>query len=111
MFLHEVAPGTADRSYGIHVAKLAGLPSPVIARATQVLEQLESGEAAGNAGRLAEDLPLFAMTAPTPSPVIGPSGPSAAESALAELAPDEMTPKEALNAMYRLRALLAESDS
>lgn len=111
VFLHEVAPGAADRSYGIHVAKLAGLPAPVIARAKQVLEQLESGEAAGNAGRLAEDLPLFAMTAPTPSPNHASSGPSAAESALAELAPDEMTPKEALDAMYRLRALLAENDS
>ncbi|NKB42983.1 MAG: DNA mismatch repair protein MutS [Alphaproteobacteria bacterium] len=111
VFLHEVAPGMADRSYGIHVAKLAGLPVPVIARAKQVLEQLENGEAAGNAGRLAEDLPLFALTAPLPSTVTSQSGPSAAELALAELAPDEMTPKDALDAMYRLRALLAENDS
>jgi DNA mismatch repair protein MutS len=110
VFLHEVDPGTADRSYGIHVAKLAGLPAPVIARAKQVLEKLESGEAAGTAGRLAEDLPLFAMTAPTP-PSAAQTGPSAAEQALLELAPDEMTPKDALDQLYRLRALLAESDS
>ncbi|MDG2242484.1 MAG: DNA mismatch repair protein MutS [Rhodospirillaceae bacterium] len=109
VFLHEVAPGAADRSYGIHVAKLAGLPAPVIARAKQVLEQLESGQVAVTAGRLAEDLPLFAMTA-LPVTGAGQAGPSAAEQALLELAPDEMTPKEALDEMYRLRDLLAESD-
>ena len=60
VFLHEVAPGAADRSYGIHVAKLAGLPPPVVARAEEVLETLESGEQGGALTRLAEDLPLFA---------------------------------------------------
>lgn len=109
VFLHEVAPGAADRSYGIHVAKLAGLPGPVISRAQQVLEKLESSQAAGNAGRLAEDLPLFALTPAVPAPSV--AGPSETEKALEELAPDEMSPREALNALYRLRALMAEKDS
>ena len=118
VFLHEVAPGAADRSYGIHVAKLAGLPDAVIARAETVLAALETGETAGTAGRLAEDLPLFAVAhrssslassgasshaAPGTS-----SGPSPAEEALAALAPDDLSPKEALDALYRLRALLAD---
>ena len=111
VFLHEVAPGTADRSYGIHVAKLAGLPEQVIARAKQVLKQLENGEAAGKAGRLAEDLPLFALAPPTTSKMEAQSGPTPVEKLLEDLAPDEMTPKDALNALYRLRALLAERDS
>ena len=59
VFLHEVAPGTADRSYGIHVAKLAGLPKSVTARAEEVLEILEKGEEGGALARLADDLPLF----------------------------------------------------
>lgn len=111
IFLHEVAAGTADRSYGIHVAQLAGLPAAVIARAEQVLQKLESGEASGKAGRLAEDLPLFAQ-APRPD-VYGapPTGPSATEQALSDLSPDEMSPKEALNALYDLKALLAERDA
>ena len=58
VFLHEVAPGAADRSYGIHVAKLAGLPPAVVARAEEVLETLEQGEQAGALARLADDLPL-----------------------------------------------------
>ncbi|MBV9586124.1 MAG: DNA mismatch repair protein MutS, partial [Alphaproteobacteria bacterium] len=59
VFLHEVAPGTADRSYGIHVAKLAGLPPEVTGRAEEVLEILEKGEQGGALARLADDLPLF----------------------------------------------------
>ena len=66
VFLHEVAAGAADRSYGIHVARLAGLPSPAIVRAEQVLETLEQGEQSGAIARLAEDLPLFASVAETP---------------------------------------------
>ena len=64
VFLHEVAPGAADRSYGIHVAKLAGLPQAVIARAEQVLATLEKGEQRGQLTRLAEDLPLFTSSPP-----------------------------------------------
>jgi len=111
VFLHEVASGTADRSYGIHVAKLAGLPVDVIARAEQVLQRLESGEASGKAGRLAEDLPLFAQMPRASLEEARPEGPSLAEKALQDLLPDEMSPREALEALYRLRALLAEQDS
>jgi DNA mismatch repair protein MutS len=106
VFLHEVAPGAADRSYGIHVAKLAGLPGAVIARAEQVLTSLEKGEQGGAVARLADDLPLFAAAvAPSPKPATE-SGPSAVERALADINPDELTPKQALEAIYRLRGLL-----
>jgi DNA mismatch repair protein MutS len=103
VFLHEVAPGSADRSYGIHVAKLAGLPPAAVARAEAVLTILEQGEQAGALARLADDLPLFAA-APVAIPEA--KGPSPVEAALAELRPDELTPKAALEALYRLKALL-----
>jgi DNA mismatch repair protein MutS len=108
VFLHEVGPGAADRSYGIHVARLAGLPGSVIARAEQVLQTLEKGEHASAAAKLAEDLPLFAAAARiAPAPVA-----AVAESpALGELRginPDELTPKQALEALYRLRGLVSE---
>jgi DNA mismatch repair protein MutS len=102
VFLHEVAPGTADRSYGIHVARLAGLPAAVTARAEDVLRRLEQGEQAGKAARLALDLPLF-QAAATPSP----RAPSPVDQALAALDPDALSPKDALEALYRLRALRA----
>ena len=106
VFLHEVAPGTADRSYGIHVARLAGLPAGVTARAAEVLEILETGEEAGALARLADDLPLFRAArraAPEPQPHTSP-----AEDLLREVSPDELTPREALEMLYRLKALLAE---
>jgi len=107
VFLHEVAPGAADRSYGIHVARLAGLPAEVVARAQQVLETLEQEERAGELTRLADDLPLFGAAAPRPKGAApGPAGPSPLEQALAEVAPDELSPKEALELIYRLRRLL-----
>ncbi|HEX4570793.1 MAG TPA: DNA mismatch repair protein MutS [Dongiaceae bacterium] len=99
VFLHEVAPGAADRSYGIHVAKLAGLPAAAVARAEQVLATLEKGEQASALTRLADDLPLFAARLPEARK------PSAAEDALAALDPDGMTPKQALEELYRLRRL------
>jgi DNA mismatch repair protein MutS len=101
VFLHEVAPGAADRSYGIHVAKLAGLPAAVLARAEEVLTALESGEQSGALARLADDLPLFSAAARAPRT----AGPSAVEAALAEINPDELTPKTALEVVYRLKAL------
>ncbi len=103
VFLHEVAPGIADRSYGIHVAKLAGLPESAVARAEQVLQTLEQGEQAGALARLTDDLPLFAAVARSAAP---PRGPSELEQALAAVNPDELAPKEALELLYRLRALL-----
>jgi DNA mismatch repair protein MutS len=110
VFLHEVAPGAADRSYGIHVAQLAGLPEAAVKRAEQILETLESDERQSKTITLSDDLPLFAaiveqVQAPPP-----PSGkPSAVEDALKEINPDEMTPREALDALYRLRNTLSDS--
>jgi DNA mismatch repair protein MutS len=105
VFLHEVAPGAADRSYGIQVAKLAGLPGEVVSRAQQVLEHIENGEQSGAVARLADDLPLF--TALAPAPAANP-GPSALEAAFAELSPDELSPRQALELIYRLKALAKE---
>jgi DNA mismatch repair protein MutS len=100
VFLHEVAPGAADRSYGIHVAKLAGLPPAVIARAEQVLATLEKGERRGQLIQMAEDLPLFTAAAPKPA------APSALDALLSGLRPDELSPKEALEFLYKLKGLL-----
>jgi len=102
VFLHEVAPGAADRSYGIHVAKLAGLPTAVVTRAEEVLAILEQGEQAGALARLADDLPLFAAA---PRAAARANGLSAVEEELAALEPDQLTPREALEELYRLRRL------
>jgi DNA mismatch repair protein MutS len=105
IFLHEVAPGTADRSYGIHVAQLAGLPGVVIARAQEVLHSLERGEQAGALARLVDDLPLFAA-APAPPSAAETVEPSEIEARLAAVQPDELSPREALEILYELRSLL-----
>ncbi|MBC6982769.1 DNA mismatch repair protein MutS [Caulobacter sp. 17J80-11] len=97
VFLHEAGPGAADRSYGVQVARLAGVPPQVVARAREVLETLEAEEA--SPARL-DDLPLFA--AARPAPVVEPS---AVDRALAAIDPDELTPREALDALYRLKGL------
>jgi DNA mismatch repair protein MutS len=107
VFLHEVAPGAADRSYGIHVAKLAGLPAAAVARAEEVLSSLEQGEQAGAVARLADDLPLFAVAAKPVAPTKL-SEPSALETAFAGVNPDELTPKAALELLYRLKGLAQE---
>jgi DNA mismatch repair protein MutS len=107
VFLHEVGPGAADRSYGIHVAKLAGVPPPVIARAEQVLDALEKSGEAETVARLADDLPLFSAARPKGgSPGAQDPGPSPLDAALAAINPDELSPREALEALYRLRGLL-----
>jgi DNA mismatch repair protein MutS len=110
VFLHEVAAGAADRSYGIQVAKLAGLPTAVIERAHDVLAALESGAEARGATTLVDDLPLFS-SAPRQSGNShnGQAGPSAVEAELAELNPDDMSPKKALEALYALKVKLSES--
>jgi DNA mismatch repair protein MutS len=108
VFLHEVAPGAADRSYGIHVARLAGLPAAVIGRAEQVLHQLEAGEQADATARLGDDLPLFSAARPKSSGHV-PGEASAAETALKAVNPDELSPKEALETLYRLRGLLRDA--
>jgi len=107
VFLHEVAQGTADRSYGIHVGRLAGLPEAVIARAEQVLAALETGEQGGAVARLADDLPLFAAARPAAGARPA-SGPSAVERAIDEASPDAMTPRDALELLYRLKGLRAD---
>ncbi|MFM9842082.1 MAG: DNA mismatch repair protein MutS [Dongiaceae bacterium] len=106
VFLHEIAPGAADRSYGIHVAKLAGLPPAVVARAESVLEILEQGEQAGALARLADDLPLFSAAVKQVAPE---KGPSELEQAVAAISPDELSPKEALELLYKLRGLLGRN--
>jgi DNA mismatch repair protein MutS len=110
VFLHEVVPGAADRSYGIQVAKLAGLPPKVIERARLVLAELEAEDRMSPARRLIDDLPLFsaAARAPTSAPV-DPAA-EAVMKALAALAPDEMSPRQAMEALYALK-LLAKSQS
>ena len=102
VFLHEVGPGAADRSYGIQVAKLAGLPPAVIARARSVLAALEKGGNHQARAKLIDDLPLFSAT-PAPKPAS--AEPSAVEAELKNLNPDELTPKAALELLYKLRAL------
>lgn len=102
VFLHEVKKGAADRSYGVQVAKLAGLPDAVIARARVVLEALEKGEREGGATQktLIDDLPLFANT-PSPAPVKVEASP--ALDLLGEILPDELSPKQALDLIYKLK--------
>lgn len=111
IFLHEVGEGSADRSYGIHVARLAGLPPAVLDRAEEVLQRLEQGEAKAAPAVLADDLPLFQAAArrsaePTPDAQI--SQPSSVEAMLEGIDPDELTAKQALDMVYRLRACLAD---
>ncbi len=105
VFLHEVVPGAADRSYGIQVAKLAGLPAAVIERAKQVLAELEAQDRMSPSGRI-DELPLFSAVARPPPP----SNPTADAivKALADLHPDEMSPREALEALYALKLLAAK---
>ncbi len=112
VFLHEVAAGAADRSYGIHVARLAGLPKPVIKRAEEVLKILESGDHGAAITRLVDDLPLFSLAVHRPSPVtqaVEPevSLPSPVEEALRAVNPDDLSPREALEILYRLRGMVS----
>ena len=115
IFLHQVIDGAADRSYGVHVARLAGLPAAVIARAQTLLAEMESGgHGVIDAGRLAADLPLFdrhlqqapASAAPAPAE-------RALRDRLREVNPDMLAPRDALELLYELRDLLgadAEGD-
>ena len=102
IFLHEVVKGAADRSYGVQVAKLAGLPASVVERARIVLDALEKGEREGGAAQkaLIDDLPLFSA-APAPAPA--PAATSPLDDMLAAVHPDEMSPREALDLLYQLK--------
>ncbi|MBO9399429.1 DNA mismatch repair protein MutS [Shimia sp. R9_3] len=104
IFLHEVTQGAADRSYGVQVAQLAGLPAAVVSRARVVLDALEKGEREGQAQKaLIDDLPLFAAT-PAPAPS-APAGPTPLQEKLADVHPDTLSPREALNLIYELKDL------
>ncbi|MFT3975104.1 MAG: DNA mismatch repair protein MutS [Amaricoccus sp.] len=108
VFLHEVIEGAADRSYGVQVAKLAGLPAAVVERARVVLEALETGERerGGKAKALIDDLPLFAAASRPPAVA---TAPSAVEARLREVRPDELTPRAALDLVYALAGLLPDA--
>lgn len=101
VFLHEAAAGPADRSYGVQVAKLAGVPGPVVARAREVLDRLESKT---ESPAKLDELPLFAASHAAPAP--NAAAPSRVDAALDDLDVDGMSPREALEALYRLKALL-----
>jgi DNA mismatch repair protein MutS len=109
VFLHEVVPGAADRSYGIQVAKLAGLPASVIERAKLVLAQIEAEDRTSPARKLIDDLPLFAAARPAPTAPQRDEALTALVEALTALHPDEMSPRDALEALYALKAQLAKA--
>jgi DNA mismatch repair protein MutS len=102
VFLHEVVAGSADRSYGLQVARLAGLPAAVVARARTILSELERSDRERPKQALIDDLPLFAAAA-RPEPA-APARPDPLREALAALDPDALTPREALDALYALKA-------
>ncbi|MFM7703360.1 MAG: MutS-related protein, partial [Rubrivivax sp.] len=97
VFLHQIEPGPASRSHGVQVARLAGLPAPIIRQAAAALEALEAQSRADSA-----QVDLFAAP---PAPAAGSAAPSPAEAALDALDPDRLSPREALEALYRLKTL------
>jgi DNA mismatch repair protein MutS len=99
VFLHQLEPGPASRSYGVQVARLAGMPAAVVRQARATLEALEQKAALSR-----EQVDLFAPAAAAPEPE-----PSVVEAELARIDPDAMSPREALEALYRLRGLLPRS--
>jgi DNA mismatch repair protein MutS len=101
VFLHEVVPGAADRSYGLQVARLAGLPRAVVDRAKAILSELERSDRESPKRALVDDLPLFAAPVRA-APVEVKTDPL--RDALDAMDPDQMTPREALDALYRLKA-------
>ena len=105
IFLHEVRKGAADRSYGVQVAKLAGIPQTVINRATEVLEKLENNDQDGKTQTLIDELPLFNIS---PSNLVKPDTTSSVEIELKSIHPDELTPKDALSLIYKLKAFLKD---
>ena len=105
IFLHELREGVADRSYGVQVARLAGLPGAVVDRARVILDALERSdrEPGGKARALVDDLPLFSAAARPPPAAMAASQ---VEARLRDAHPDELSPREALALVYELRALL-----
>jgi len=99
VFLHELQPGPASRSYGVQVARLAGMPAAVLGHARHTLQALESGAQDARA-----QVDLFA-----PPPETEAAGPTAVEAALAQINPDALSPREALDALYALQRLLPKN--
>jgi len=95
VFLHEIQPGPASRSYGIQVARLAGMPAAVVNHARHALEALET-----SASQTQAQVDLFA-----PPPVVEAAAPSAVEAKLAEIDPDALSPRDALDALYQLKQI------
>jgi len=106
-----VVAGSADRSYGVQVAKLAGLPAAVIERAKIVLAELEAEDRTSPARKLIDDLPLFSAAARTAPPPRPDAALAAVLDALAALNPDDLSPREALEALYRLKLAAAKRDT
>lgn len=105
VLLHEVADGPADRSYGLAVAKLAGLPPAVVARASAVLKKLEAGrQATGGLAAGLDDLPLFAAAA-TPEPERA----DPLRDAMDAIQPDALSPREALDLIYELKTIAGKT--
>jgi DNA mismatch repair protein MutS len=116
IFLHQVLPGAADKSYGIHVAQLAGLPSPVIKRAGKVLRVLEAegNDLADGDAEISEQIPLFNLTTePEPLPTVAEDQPDPVLQNLAEEVKatdlNQMTPMQALNLIQHWQSLLQDS--
>ena len=109
VFLHEVISGAADRSYGIQVAKLAGLPTSVVERAKKILTELEASDRRAPVERLIADLPLFSARPVTaPQVVVEAPKTDVVREKLASIDPDDLSPREALQALYELRKLARE---
>ncbi|MCB1542391.1 MAG: DNA mismatch repair protein MutS, partial [Rhodoblastus sp.] len=106
VFLHEVISGAADRSYGIQVAKLAGLPGSVVERAKHILSELEASDRRAPVEKLIADLPLFSAR-PAPTPRVEAKRDALREK-LTAIDPDELSPRNALEALYELRKLARE---
>jgi DNA mismatch repair protein MutS len=105
VFLHEVAEGAAGRSWGIHVAELAGVPAPVVRRAASLMAAMEKHGGPLNAAASLRGLPLFAATEAAAEPVLDTNEISPLRRALDDINPDTMTPKQALDALYLLKSL------
>jgi DNA mismatch repair protein MutS len=116
VFLHEIIAGAADQSYGVQVAKLAGLPAPVVARAKHLLAEFEAADRLSRSDRLVADLPLFSApnAADRVSDPAAPSAPAQARDPLGEaldaIDPDELSPRRAMEELYRLKRIRAGQD-
>jgi len=105
VFLHEVAEGAARRSWGVHVAELAGVPAPVVRRAAALMAAMEKHGGPLSKSASVQALPLFAATAVPDEAEAKPAAPLF--EAFTELNPDNLSPKQALEALYRLKTLMA----